>query len=86
MGFECDVVLAPRLEANVILNVTVSPIVKHATSKFKFLIFKLMLDNFSIQLSYVIILFFNQSMVFIHSININISTSSANGLERISCL
>jgi hypothetical protein len=35
-------------------------------------------DNFSIQLSYMIILFFNQSEMIINSININISTSSAN--------
>jgi hypothetical protein len=38
-----------------------------------------MLDNFSIQLSYVIILVFNKSKVITNSININISTSSANG-------
>jgi hypothetical protein len=55
-----------------------SPIVKHTTSKFKCFIFKLMLGNFGIQLSYVIILFFNHSKVIIHSININLSTSSVN--------
>jgi hypothetical protein len=37
-----------------------------------------MLGNFGIQLSYVIILFFNNAKVIIYSININISTSSAN--------
>jgi hypothetical protein len=37
-----------------------------------------MLDNFSIQLSYMIILVFKQSKVITNSINMNISTSSAN--------
>jgi hypothetical protein len=78
MGIEFDVVLAPKLEASVILNARASPIVKHTTSKFKFFIFKLMLRNFGIQLRYVTILFFNHSKVIIHSINFNISTSSAN--------
>jgi hypothetical protein len=31
--------LAPLLEANAILNARVSPIIKHATSKFKIFIF-----------------------------------------------
>jgi hypothetical protein len=78
MGIKFDVVLAPRLEANPILNARVSPIVKHTMSKLIFFLFKLMLGNFGIQLSYMIILFFNHSKVIIHSININISTSSAN--------
>jgi hypothetical protein len=37
-----------------------------------------MLGNFSIQFSYEIILFFNHGKVIIHSINVNISISSAN--------
>jgi hypothetical protein len=78
MGIKFDVVLAPKLEANPILNARASPILKHTTSKFKIFIFKFMLGNFGIQLSYVIILFFNHNKVIIHSININISTSSAN--------
>ena len=78
MGIKFDVALAPRLEANPILNARVSPIIKQTTSKFKFFIFKLMLGKFSIQFSYVIILFFNHNKVIIHNITINISTSSAN--------
>jgi hypothetical protein len=78
MGIKFDVVLVPRFEANPILNARTSPILKHTTSKFKNFIFKLMLGNFGIQFSYVIILFFNHSKVIIHSININISTSSAS--------
>jgi hypothetical protein len=34
MGIEFDVVLIPRLEANVIINARVSPIIKHIMSKF----------------------------------------------------
>jgi hypothetical protein len=39
--------IAPLLETNVILNARASPIIKHTTSKFKFVIFELMLGNFS---------------------------------------
>jgi hypothetical protein len=59
MDIKFGVVLDLRLEANTILNDRVSPIVKHATSKFKFSFYKFMLDNFYMQLSYVFILFFN---------------------------
>ena len=38
-GIKLDVALAPLLKANAILNARASPIIKHATSKFKFLIF-----------------------------------------------
>jgi hypothetical protein len=43
-----DVALALLLEANAILNARESPIIQHTTSKFKFFIIKLMLNNFSI--------------------------------------
>jgi hypothetical protein len=36
-GIKFDVALAPLLEANAILNAWASPIIKHASSKFKFL-------------------------------------------------
>jgi hypothetical protein len=39
--------IAPLLETNAILNARASPIIKHTTSKFKFFIFELMLNNFS---------------------------------------
>jgi hypothetical protein len=78
MGIKFEVALVPKLEANPILNARASSIIKHTTRKFKIFIFKLMLGNFRIPLSYVIILFFNYSKVMIHNININISTSSAN--------
>jgi hypothetical protein len=35
-GIKLDVALAPLFEANAILNDRTSPIIKHATSKFKF--------------------------------------------------
>ena len=38
-GIKIDVALAPLLEVNVILNARVSPIIKHASSKFKIFIF-----------------------------------------------
>jgi hypothetical protein len=39
MGIKFDVALSLRLEANVTLDARVSPIIKHATGKFKFSIF-----------------------------------------------
>jgi hypothetical protein len=48
MGIKFDVVLGLRLEANAILNARASPIVEHVTGKFKFLILKVMINNFSI--------------------------------------
>jgi hypothetical protein len=39
------------LETNAILNVRASPTVEHASSKFKFFIFYLMLINFDIKLA-----------------------------------
>jgi hypothetical protein len=38
-GIKLDVTLAPLLEANAILKARVSPIIKHASSKFKIFIF-----------------------------------------------
>jgi hypothetical protein len=38
MGIEFNVVLAPRLETDAILNAKASPIVEHTTGKFKILI------------------------------------------------
>jgi hypothetical protein len=46
-GIKLVIGLVPMLEPNDILNPRASPIIKHATSKFKFFIFELMLDNFS---------------------------------------
>jgi hypothetical protein len=48
LGNGFSVVFVSRLEANTILNARASPIVKHATSKFKFLNFWLILINLSI--------------------------------------
>jgi hypothetical protein len=47
-GIKLDIGLAPLLEPNVVLNARASPIIKHASNKFKLLIFKFMLGNFSI--------------------------------------
>jgi hypothetical protein len=54
-GIKLDI--APLLETNTILNAWASPIIEHASSKFKLFIFKFMLINFSSQFSYVIIFF-----------------------------
>jgi hypothetical protein len=59
LGIKFGVVFAPRLEANTILDARSSPTIKNTTRKFKVLIFKVMLGNFSIYFYYVIILFFN---------------------------
>jgi hypothetical protein len=47
------------LEVDAILDARASPTIEHASSKFKFFIFQVMLMNFCIKLSYVIILFLN---------------------------
>jgi hypothetical protein len=44
-GIKLDIV--SLLEANAILNVRASPTIEHASSKFKFLIFQVMLIDFS---------------------------------------
>jgi hypothetical protein len=76
-GIKLDI--ASMLETNAILNARASPIIEHASSKFKLFNFKFMLINFSSQFSYMIILLFNHGNVIINSFNINSSTSSANG-------